>query len=88
MDKVFSARMDEKTIKRIDTLAHRLHKSKKKVLEEAIECYSSRVAGNIDAEIIAESSGAWQRDETPAETVEKVKQVFREGMNRLHKEQQ
>lgn len=41
MDKVFSARMDEKTIERIDSLAHKLHKSKKKVLEEAIECYCS-----------------------------------------------
>ena len=49
MDKVFSARMDEKTIKRIDTLARRMHKSKKRVLEEAIEYYSSQVAGNIDA---------------------------------------
>ena len=86
MDKVFSARMDEKTIKRIDTLARRMHKSKKRVLEEAIEYYSSQVAGNIDAEIIAESSGAWQRDEDPSETVQKAKRAFRDSMDRHRKD--
>ena len=86
MDKVFSARMDEKTIKRIDTLAHRMHKSKKKILEEAIDCYCSQMAGNIDADIIAESSGAWQRDEDPSETASRVRKSFNQSMHRGRRE--
>lgn len=80
MDKVFSARVDEKTVKKIDTLAHKMHSSKKKVIEEAIECYANQVAKNLDSDIIAESSGAWSRGETPAATVKKAKKAFSDSM--------
>ena len=43
MDKILSVRVDEATVRRIGSLARRLHTSKKKIIECAIDMYVSKI---------------------------------------------
>ncbi len=85
MDKILSSRVDEGIIRRIGSLARRLHTSKKAVIERAIAELSSRVeSGDSDFEIV-ESFGAWRRDESVEETRDSARRAFQESMERHHR---
>ena len=82
MDTVISARIDEGVAGRIRTLAHRLHRSKKSVIEEAILLYAKEVEGAEKRDIFDETSGIWHRKESASQTVEKARGAFRHSMVR------
>lgn len=84
MDTVISARIDESVASRIRVLAHRLHTSKKSVIEKAILLYANEIEGMERRDILDETSGIWRRKESASRTVEKAREAFRHSMVRHH----
>ena len=82
MDKIFSARVDEVIIQRITALAQRLGISKKAVVEGAIRLYAETVENTDKTDVFGQTQGAWQRQESPADTVRQSRQAFRASMER------
>lgn len=82
MDKIFSSRIDEAVIHKIGILAQKLNTSKKSIIETAIREYSQQIEKDHKIDILEQTCGAWQRTETPAETVKNVKDAFRKSMER------
>ena len=81
MDRVFSARLDESVIHLIDMLVSKLHVTKKRLLEEAVRSYAEEQEYRR-CHVFRETSGAWNRKETPAETAAQAKAAFRKSMTR------
>lgn len=84
MDKVFSARIDESTVGRIDLLARELHTTKKHVIEQAITEYFDRVREERGVDMFDDTFGAWKRKESAEATVRRSRKAFRESMTRHH----
>lgn len=82
MDKILSARVDESVVSRIGSLARRLHTSKKKIIESAIETYADHVDKEQGFDVFEHTCGAWQRKESARDTVVKVRRAFRDSMQR------
>ena len=59
MDKVLSARVDEFVVRQIGELAHRLHTSKKRIIEKAIEQFAKTVESEGEDDVLARTCGAW-----------------------------
>jgi hypothetical protein len=57
MDKILSARVDESVVNRIGSLARRLHTSKKKIIESAIETYAAQVDKEQDFDVFEHTLG-------------------------------
>ncbi|MBN1420559.1 MAG: CopG family transcriptional regulator [Planctomycetes bacterium] len=85
MDKVFSARVDESTVARIEVLARKLGKTKKQIVEEAIDQYGERVGAGRSTDILEQTCGAWKRPGSAGETVEKARKAFRDSMTRARR---
>jgi hypothetical protein len=82
MDKILSARVDEVVLNKISFLAQRLHVTKKKVLEGAVQMYAQRMESVGDMDVFAQTSGAWKRKESIDQTVTQAKSAFRKSMKR------
>ena len=85
MDKILSARVDDAVIQRIGALARQLGTTKKAVIEDAICCYAAQVERDQNTDVLEQTCGVWQREESPEETVRTVRQAFQQGMHRFHK---
>jgi len=85
MDKILSARVDESVVSRIGWLARRLHTSKKKIIESAIERYAAQVDKEQEFDVFEHTCGAWRRKKPPGETVCKVRKAFRDSMERYRR---
>ena len=82
MDRIFSARIADRTIRQIGDLSGKLHTSKKAVLEQAVELLEKKIGSEGKTDVFDQTLGAWHRQETPARTVSKAKEVFRKSMER------
>jgi predicted transcriptional regulator len=82
MDKIFSARVDESTVRRIGILAQRLNTTKKNIIESAIEVYASRIEEEYSLDVLDLTFGAWRREESAPEVVDTSRKVFRRSMIR------
>lgn len=82
MDKIMSTRMDEAVIRRIGLLARKLGTSKKAVLENAIRYYSEKIEAEQGFDVLTDTFGSWQRDESAAETVQNIKGTMRKSQER------
>ncbi len=85
MDKVLSARVDERVLHQINMLAKELHTSKKSVIEEAIMTYVKKIEAEKGMDVLDLTSGAWKRDESAEEIVSKARTAFRKSMERHRK---
>lgn len=83
MDKIISARVDESVVQRINNLAKQLNTSKKQVIEGAITLYAEKIEKEMEKDILDQTFGAWQRNESAKETVKKVRKSFRDSMERF-----
>ncbi len=83
MDKIFSTRIDDAIIRLLDELANRFRKTKKEIIEEAIEQYAEKKK-DIGFNILKETSGCWQGDEPIEETVKKARKQINEPFSRYH----
>lgn len=84
MDKVLSARVDESVIHQIGILARQLKMTKKAVIEAAIQLYSEQTGMDKNTDVFLTTCGAWQRPETPEETIRKSRSAFNRSMARHH----
>jgi predicted transcriptional regulator len=82
MDKILSARVDEAIIRRIGRIAQELQTTKKAVIEAAILSYAEKAGIQQRLDIFEETLGAWERLESPGETVKQVRRTFQESMIR------
>ncbi len=82
MDKIMSTRIDESVIQSIGMLAKKLGTSKKAVLENAVQCYAEKIASLKDVDILAQTLGSWQRDETANDTVLNIQATMRKSQER------
>ncbi len=82
MDKTLSARVDESTIHWIRSLAHRLHTSRKRVIEDAIQMYVEKIDQEAPVDVFAQTCGAWQREEPVEQTAEGARAAFRQAMGK------
>jgi hypothetical protein len=74
--------MDEAVIRYVDMLAKKLGTSKKAVLENAIQCYFEKIEAEQGFDVLSDTFGSWQRDETAAETVQNTKYTMRKSQER------
>jgi hypothetical protein len=81
MDRILSARIDEKVAILLDALSRTQHKTKKKILEEALRGYAER-SGDAPLDVLKETWGAWNRRESAAATVRKARSAFRNSLAR------
>ena len=80
MDRVLSVRVDEHAYGCIGFLARRLHTSKKKVIEGAVDAYASKLEAEEPVDIFKQTFGAWKRSEPARQTVARVRRAFRQAM--------
>jgi len=85
MDKIFSARVDETIIQQIKMLANRLQTTKKAIIEGAVTTYAEKIVGEENLDILKQTAGAWQRNETPEQTIKKVRLVMKDSMEKHQK---
>ncbi len=82
MDKIFSTRIDESVVKRIELIARELGKSKKAVVEGAIQMFAEKVEKQKNIDPLECTWGAWKRKEKPGPTVKKTRETFQKSMLR------
>lgn len=82
MDKIMSTRIDESVIQRIGMLAKKLNTTKKAVIENAIQHYAKKIESDQDIDILLHTLGTWQRDESAAETVQRIRGKMRRSQER------
>lgn len=76
MDKVLSARLDERVIEELDFATKKLRMTKKQFLEEAIHLRAKETCIEETLRIIDASFGAWKReDETIDETLANIRKA-------------
>lgn len=85
MDKVFSARIDESVVGCISGLARQLHSTKKQVIERAIELFAAQVEREQKTDMLDQSFGSWDRDESVQETVDASRRAFRTSTERFRR---
>jgi predicted transcriptional regulator len=82
MDKILSARVDESVVNSIGSLARRLHTSKKRILERAIEMYAAKIDKEQEFDVFQQTCGAWSREESAEQLVKAARKAFRDSMRR------
>jgi hypothetical protein len=82
VDKIISARLDESIVSHIGFLALRLRKSKKKVIEEAIQIYSQHIKIEEESDVFDQTFGAWQSAKSDLRTIEAIRAAFKKSMKR------
>jgi hypothetical protein len=85
MDKIMSTRIDEAVIQHINALAKKLGTSKKAVVENAIRYYLEKIQAEQGFDILEYTCGSWQRNESPAETVQSIKETIRRSQERYRR---
>ena len=85
MDKILSARVDEVVLSKLNNIAAQLHKSKKSVLESAIQLYASQIEKTKKRDILDDAFGAWDRTESTMESSINARTAFNQSMQRHHK---
>jgi len=85
MDKILSARVDESIIRRIGSLARLMNTTKKKIIEDAITLYASRIEKEKKQDVFDQTFGSWKRKEPAQEIVQKVRDAFQHTMLRHQK---
>lgn len=84
MDRIFSTRLDEATLDELSRVAKRLGISKRKFLQEAIRLRAQQFSRQQDADVWAETLGAWRRREGARSTIRRVRRAFQGSFERHH----
>jgi predicted transcriptional regulator len=86
MDKVFSTRLDENLIKKVDHFIKARSITKKSLVEQSLRTYLKGAESNIDLGIIDQSFGAWKRDEAIHKTWSRGRSAFNRGLERYSRD--
>ncbi|HLA77714.1 MAG TPA: hypothetical protein VJU18_09065 [Vicinamibacteria bacterium] len=87
MQKVFSTRLDEAVLDEMERVTRRLRITKRRFLEEAIHRQAMQLSAEAGSDVWTETLGAWRRNEKPATTIRRAREVFRAGFERQHRGQ-
>ena len=82
MDKIMSTRMDEALIRRVGMLAKKMGMSKKAVLENAVRFYAERIEEEDGIDVLYQTCGCWNREESADETWRLARNKMRESQER------
>lgn len=82
MDKIFSARVDEAVLEEMSRIVRNLGITKRQFLEEAIRSRLQEASRRGDADIWAETLGAWRRKESPETTARNARRRFQRSFER------
>ena len=82
MDRIFSARIDDAVYRKIHDLSMKMRTSKKAIIEKAVSLLGQRFEEDRELDVFHETCGIWKRKESPAETVSRIKNRFRDSMKR------
>lgn len=82
MEKILSTRIDEAVFHLITSLAVRMQTSKKAIIEESVRLLNSYYEQEHATDVLAETSGAWNRNELPSETVAEIRSKFNLSLER------
>jgi metal-responsive CopG/Arc/MetJ family transcriptional regulator len=82
MDRVFSTRMDEDLVRRVDRFTRERSISKKGLIEKALREYLDRADPRYELDVIERSYGAWKRKESPEATWHEIRSAFNKGFGR------
>ena len=82
MDKILSARIDETVLNKISLLSQRLHATKKKIIETAIQMYAQKIESGKKFDVLEQTCGAWKRKGSIAENIMQNKAKFRKSLMR------
>lgn len=82
MAAIFSTRMDEALIQRLDRAARRHGMTKKKLVEKALRAYLDELGPQDQDDVLSECFGAWKRKESPAATTRRVRKKMVESTKR------
>ena len=85
MDKIMSTRMDEAVIRHVGMPAEKLGTTKKAILENAVRYYAEKIEAEQDFDVLTDTFGSWQRDDSAAETVQSVKDTMRKSQERYRR---
>jgi len=85
LDKILSARVHESIIQRIGSLARRLHTSKKRIIENAVQNYAEQIDREEQFDVFEQTCGAWGRKESARSIVKEAREKFRKSMERHQK---
>ena len=84
MQKIFSTRLDEATLNEMERVTRRLGISKRRFLEEAIQQRVRRLVSEQDADVWADTLGAWQREEPAGTIIRRARRELQRGFERHH----
>jgi len=79
---IFSTRLDESLIERLDRAARALGIPKKRLVEEALRAHLDEIGENPGEDVFDHTCGAWGRREGPETTVRKAREAFRRSLAR------
>ena len=82
MDRILSARVDESVANSIGSLARRLHTSKKRIIERAVEMYAAKVNEEQEFDVLEQTCGAWCRKESAEQLMKRSRKASRDSMRR------
>ena len=88
MDKVFSTRLDEKIINKINLLVKNKSITKKALIEKAVQDYMKKSGFNMEHNVIEQAFGAWDREETAEEVWRQSRKDFNRGFFRYSKKKE
>ncbi|MBF0406595.1 MAG: hypothetical protein HQM10_04530 [Candidatus Riflebacteria bacterium] len=78
MDRVLSVCIDDAIYQKINDLSLRMRLSKKSIIDKGVELLWQRFEKNQGMNVFDETCGIWKRNETPEETVLRIRSVFGE----------
>lgn len=85
MDKIFSTRIDDAIIQKINDLSMKMRTSKKAIIENAVKLLGHRFEQDKKMDIFDRTCGIWNRKETPDKTLSNSKTRFSKSMKRHHR---
>ncbi len=85
MDKIFSTRLDEAVLDELNRVTRRLGVTKRRFLEEAIRLRADQSGTTGDADVWAETLGAWRRRESAPAIIARARREFRRSFQRRHR---
>lgn len=84
MDKIFSTRLDEATLDELNRVTRRMGMTKRRFLQEAIRLRARQADAAGNADVWAETLGAWHRQEAAPTTVRRARRQFQRSFQRHH----
>jgi predicted transcriptional regulator len=86
MDRIMSIRIDESVAKRIEMLAKQLNTTRKAVIENAVGYYAGKIEADQNIDILSQTLGSWQRDESDGKTVEQIRGKMHRSQGRYNRQ--